>query len=121
MKKIGWIFLLLVGYMILSNKNILQEGFENDDNCEYRKKRTGTMCNEKWGEPKCNKWNNNEKISMIEGKHTNVLKGYYSNQYMYEIDYEEYDSGIQKDDTESDDSNDDKEIVPRGVHSSFFS
>ena len=50
------------------------------------------MCNQKWGEPECNQWKKDEKITTIEERPVlNVLKVYYSNSYMYEIDYEEYD------------------------------
>jgi hypothetical protein len=140
MKKIGWVFLILLGYMILSNKTILQEGFENDDdNCEYRKKRKGKMlCGaselSKWGEPPCNSWEKTKNINDIKkskpcssssrdevGKcikeETKVLKGYYPNDFMYEIDYKDYSTRLVESDGEDNDNND----VPRGVHSSFFS
>tara|TARA_B100001123_G_C15319020_1_gene1027253 strand:+ start:14 stop:331 length:318 start_codon:yes stop_codon:yes gene_type:complete len=92
--------------LCLDSKKIvhkIQEGFE----CNYRKKENGKMCNEKWGEPKCNDWKKNKKMKKYETlPHTNILKGYYSNPYMYEIDYE---------------TEEDSLLIPKGVHSSFFS
>jgi len=151
MNKIAWVFLILVGYMILSNKISLNEGFENDDdNCEYRKKQKGSkMCGaselSKWGEPPCNSWGKTKNINEIKtskpcssstpprqklrdgtynesGKCINeeskVLKGYYPNDFMYEIDYENYTTDLVE--IEGNETIDDNNI-PRGVHSSFFS
>jgi hypothetical protein len=167
MNKLSWFPLLLVGYMILSNKLRISEGFENDDNkdddnkdddnkdddnkdddnkdddnkddnkddnCEYRKKQKGRMCNEKWGEPPCNSWKKTKNINDIKtskpcssstlnesGKcikeESHVLKGYYPNNFMYEIDYEEYSTELVESEGVDNDNND----IPRGVHSSFFS
>jgi len=142
MNKIAWVFfLLLVGYMILSKKLRINEGFENDINkCEYRKKRKGKkMCGaselSKWGEPPCNPWEKTKNLNDIKtskpcssstrnasGKcskgESKVLKGYYPNDFMYEIDYEEYSTGLVE--SEGDETMDDND-EPRGVHSSFFS
>ena len=80
----------------------------------------GSMCNQKWGEPECNQWKKDEKITTIEERPVlNVLKGYYSNSYMYEIDYEEYDNELLK--IEGEEKEEGEENIPRGVHSSFFS
>jgi hypothetical protein len=134
------IVLIIIGIYILSRKHILYEGISNQDNdnnnnneekkpddneekftkddCPYRKKTNlGKMCNEKWGQPDCNLWEKTENVKDLEKTKTNVLKGYYSNDFMYEIDYEEYPTIL------IDDSNI-KEIdenTPRGIHSSFFS
>ena len=154
MKKIGWVFLILLGYMILSNKTVLQEGFENDDdNCEYRKKRKGSkMCGasemSKWGEPPCNSWEKTKNLNDIKtskpcssstparqklrdgtynesGKcskeESKVLKGYYPNDFMYELDYEDYSTSLVESDGEDTDDTDVDNNIPRGVHSSFFS
>ena len=97
------ILLLILILVLILNKN-RYEGFEG---CNYRKKGTGKMCNEKWGEPKCNDWKKNQQMKKYEKlPHTNILKGYYSNPYMYEIDYE---------------TEEDSLLIPKGVHSSFFS
>lgn len=131
------IVLIIIGIYILSRKHSIYEGISNqdtDDNeekkedkkekftkgdCPYRKKKNlGKMCNEKWGEPECNHWEKTKELKKLEGKKiSNVLKGYYSNDFMYEVDYENYptilieDSNIEEID----------ENTPRGVHSSFFS
>jgi hypothetical protein len=111
--KYALFFLFIIVYMFLNKSKDSYEGFTT---CDYReKKRTGTMCGEKWGEPECKKWEKKEKLTKIEDRKTlNILKGHYSNPYMYEIDYEEYGN------IEGEDDNNDKN-VPRGVHSSFFS
>ena len=154
MNKIGWFVLILVGYMILSNKISLNEGFENDDdNCEYRKKQKGNMCNEKWGEPPCNSWEKTKNLNDIKtskpcssstparqklrdgtynesGKcrkeESKVLKGYYPNDFMYELDYEDYSTSLVESEGGGNEGGgnetmDDNNDVPRGVHSSFFS
>jgi hypothetical protein len=139
MNKIGWFVLILVGYMILSNKISLNEGFENDDdNCEYRKKQKGNMCNEKWGEPPCNSWGKTKNLNDIKtskpcssssrnesGKcskeESKVLKGYYPNDFMYELDYEDYSTSLVESEGGGNETMDDNNDVPRGVHSSFFS
>lgn len=134
------IVLIIIGIYILSRKHTLYEGISNQntnnntetkkekkedekenhtkDDCPYRKKTNlGKMCNEKWGQPDCKLWKKTENVKDLESTKTNVLKGYYSNDFMYEIDYEEYPTIL------IDDSNI-KEIdenTPRGVHSSFFS
>ena len=90
-----------------TNRNTNIEGFQ----CDFRKKHNGKMCNEKWGEPKCGNWKKNPKIKEFEeSKQTNILKGYYKNPYMYEIDYEE-----EEKDKENNEIN-----LPKGIHSSFF-
>tara|TARA_Y100000389_G_scaffold204694_1_gene258933 strand:- start:2372 stop:2812 length:441 start_codon:yes stop_codon:yes gene_type:complete len=95
------------------------ENDENNEDCPYRKKtKLGRMCNEKWGEPECNEWIKTKGLKNLEEKKiSNVLKGYYSNNFMYEIDYENYPTIL------IDDSNiiEIDENTPRGVHSSFFS
>ena len=132
MNKIAWVFLILVGYMILSNKISLNEGFENDDdNCEYRKKQKGSkMCGaselSKWGEPPCSSWEISANMKGLSKRKQTVLKGYYPNDFMYEIDYKEYSTSKLVDDTDADDKADTddkggKDDEPRGVHSSFFS
>ena len=142
-----WIgILLVVVYLLLSNnkvnegyENTVNEGYENtngqveetveetveekdpdgEENCEYRKKLKGNMCNEKWGEPRCSSWEIPENIKKISKRKQTVLKGYYPNDFMYEIDYEEYSTTLlEEDDT---DKNDTDKNEPRGVHSSFFS
>ena len=88
------------------------------DDCPYRlKKNLGKMCNEKWGQPDCNVWEKTENVKDLEKNKTNILKGYYSNDYMYEIDYEKYSTiPIEEGNVEEIDEN-----TPRGIHSSFFS
>ena len=88
------------------------------------------MCNQKWGEPTCNKWEKIEKVKKFElSPNVKVLKGYYSNDFMYEIDYEDYDNepmteekteGGEKKEKEKDKDKEDEKMIPRGVHSSFF-
>ena len=68
---------------------------KKEDDCNYRKKYNsgGKMCNQKWGEPICNKWDKIEKVKNFESSpNIKVLKGYYSNDFMYELDYEDYDN-----------------------------
>ena len=136
------IVLIIIGIYILSRKHTLYEGISNQntnnnterkkekekkedekanhtkEDCPYRKKtKLGKMCNEKWGQPDCKLWKKTENVKDLESTKTNVLKGYYSNDFMYEIDYEEYPTIL------IDDSNikETDENTPRGVHSSFFS
>ena len=129
-----FIFLLILTLYILNTKTRkkLYEGFEessnnndnnndnNDDNfetCNYRKsKMNGKMCNEKWGKPECNNWIKKDNIKLLEtSKKQNVLRGYHSNDFMYEIDYKNYDmNNIEKKNEKLDLD------IPRGVHSSFF-
>ena len=68
------------------------------ETCNYRESKTfGKMCSEKWGSPKCNSWDKNNTIKDLEkNTQTEVLKGYYSNDFMYEIDYETYDTDLIK-------------------------
>ena len=78
--------------MILNNKKKnIQEGFTQ---CEYRKKQnTGSMCKEKWGEPICNEWKPIGKVKKMKESEDKVemipLRGYQTNSFMYEVDYEE--------------------------------
>ena len=131
------LLLLVIVIYILSSKNYVYEGFEDgeffeevedgeveeeeveeeEENCDYRKKSNlGTMCNEKWGEPKCNQWKKNEKVKNLQDNpHQKVLKGYYSNDFMYEIDYEKYDTKLIEEEVGENEEN-----IPRGIHSSFF-
>ena len=120
------IIIIFIVFLSTMKKNVY-EGFEDADtkgdndsngeddsdegnNCEYRKKtNTGRMCSQKWGEPECNSWKKNKKVMDIEKISTKVLKGYYPNQFMYEIDYDNY--------GEDNEEND----IPRGIHTSFFS
>ena len=139
------IFLIIISVYILSKKKKLYEGISNNieenveetkeeikeetkeekveenyskDDCPYRlKKNLGKMCNEKWGQPDCKIWEKTDNVKDLEKNKTNVLKGYYSNDYMYEIDYEKYPTIlIEEGNVEEIDEN-----IPRGVHSSFFS
>ena len=124
------LLLLVIVIYILSSKNYVYEGFEDgveeieeveeveETNCDYRKKANyGTMCNEKWGEPKCNQWKKNEKVKILQDNpNQKVLKGYYSNDFMYELDYEKYDTKL----IEGGEVEQDGENIPRGIHSSFF-
>jgi hypothetical protein len=157
MDKIWIMGILLLGYVILSNKWGVNEGFENPDdpvddtvddpvddpvedpvddpveeeNCEYRKKRKGKiLCGaselSKWGEPPCSSWEISANMKGLSKRKQTVLKGYYPNDFMYEIDYKEYSTSKLVDDTDADDKADTddkggKDDEPRGVHSSFFS
>jgi len=89
------------------------------ETCNYRESNNfGKMCSEKWGAPKCNSWDKNNTIEGLEkNTQTEVLKGYYSNDFMYEIDYETYDTDLIKSETEE---NKQEKDIPRGIHSSFF-
>jgi len=92
----------------------------------------------KWGEPPCNSWGKTKNINDIKtskpclsssrnesGKcskeESKVLKGYYPNEFMYEIDYEDYSTSLVESDGEDTDDTDVDNNIPRGVHSSFFS
>ena len=98
----------------LKKGKILHEGFQ----CNYRKRKKGKMCNEKWGEPKCGDWKKIQKIKGFEeSPKTNVLKGHYTNPYMYEIDYEGEEEGGE----EGKDGEEGNLTFPKGIHSSFFS
>ena len=131
------IFLIIISVYILSKKKKLYEGISNNieenieetkeekveenyskDDCPYRlKNNLGKMCNQKWGQPDCKIWEKTDNVKDLEKNKTNVLKGYYSNDYMYEIDYERYPTLlIEEGNVEEIDEN-----IPRGVHSSFFS
>ena len=113
MNKLLITVLIIISLVILNTKlkGDIQEGFTQ---CEYRKKQnTGTMCNEKWGEPECNKWEPINKIKEIKDKKIEhvenkfiPLRGYQLNSFMYEVDYEN--------------NEEEKEGEPKGVHSSFF-
>ena len=137
------IFLFIISIYILSRKKKLYEQLTNnekntikeidniegitnieenenysEDECPYRlKKKLGKMCNQKWGQPDCRKWEKTENVKNLERKKMNVLKGYYSNNYMYEVDYENYPTIlVDEGNIEEIDEN-----TPRGIHSSFFS
>jgi len=95
---------------------------KDKDNCEYRKKKRGRMCGVKWGEPPCNSWVKTKNVEDLTKRKKSVLKGYYQNDFMYEIDYEEYLSEpIEKDITDTGELQGGIANIPRGVHSSFFS
>ena len=129
------IVLLIIGVYILSKNKKLYEGVVNQDKkdegedkkdegedkkdeCPYRKKSNlGKMCNEKWGQPDCNSWEKTENVKNLEKNKINVLKGYYSNDFMYEVDYETYPTIL----TEDSNIEEIDEKTPRGIHSSFFS
>lgn len=134
-----FIVLIIIGVYILSRKHKIYEGIsnqnnsetkkedeknDNDDiieNCNYRNKNyNGTMCEEKWGEPPCESWKKVENVKKIEtSKKPLTLKGYYSNDFMYEIDYSDYNTNL----IEKEEGDDDAKLetnIPRGVHSSFF-
>ena len=90
---------------------------DNFETCNYRQsKLNGKMCNEKWGKPECNNWIKKDNIKLLEdSKKQTVLRGYHSNDFMYEIDYKNYDmNNIEKKNEKLDLD------IPRGVHSSFF-
>ena len=110
MKVILLFLFILILYYCMKKKptnNRIEEGFSQ---CDYRKKQnTGTMCKEKWGQPNCHQWGKIEKIKELEKKESTELqplKGFYSNPFMYSIDYEKEEG---------------EDEGPRGVHSSFFS
>ena len=120
MNKLLITVLIIISLVILNTKlkGDIQEGFTQ---CEYRKKQnTGTMCNEKWGEPECRTWTKNEKVKTIkDGPTLKVLKGYYSNDFMYELDYENYETQlIEGEEGKKEEGG--EENIPRGIHSSFF-
>ena len=133
------LLLLVIVIYILSSKKTVYEGFEDgeeevegevegeveeeveDTNCDYRKRANyGTMCKEKWGEPECRTWTKNEKVKTIkDGPTLKVLKGYYSNDFMYELDYENYETQlIEGEEGKKEEGG--EENIPRGIHSSFF-
>mgnify|MGYP001177097142 FL=1 len=130
------LLLLVIVVYILSSKKYVYEGFEDgeeevkeevkeeveeeEENCDYRKRvNYGTMCKEKWGEPECRTWTKNEKVKTIkDGPTLKVLKGYYSNDFMYELDYENYDTQLIE--GEEGKKEEEGENIPRGIHSSFF-
>ena len=96
----------------LKKEKTLPEGFQ----CNYRKTNKGKMCNEKWGEPKCGNWKKIQRIKDFEeSPKTSILKGHYTNPYMYDIDYEEEEG--------KEEGKEGKEDItfPKGIHSSFFS
>ena len=94
------ILLLILILVLILNKN-RYEGFEG---CNYRKKGTGKMCNEKWGEPQCNPWSPIKKLkNILSVNQINQLNGYQSNPYSYELGYQKKEGNI-----------------PRGINSTFF-
>ena len=132
------IVLLIVGLLFLNkstkrNKETINEGFTS---CDTRKKKnTGSMCKEKWGEPLCNEWKPVQKIEKIKkGVEMIPLRGYQPNSFMYEIDYEkEGEEGGEGEEGEEGEEGggeggeggeggggEGEENIPRGVHSSFF-
>ena len=99
MKRFLVSILLIICLIILNNKikdkvqKDLHEGFTQ---CEYRKKQnTGKMCKEKWGEPECSQWKPTKRLIKLEKHHSKPhnhfvsLRGYQSNSFLYEIDYDE--------------------------------
>jgi len=64
------------------------------------------MCKEKWGKPHCNPWKEKRKIKELKSASiANDMRGYYQNQYLYELDY----------------LIGEEEEGPRPVNSTFFS
>ena len=131
-----FILLFIISIYILNSKTKkkIYEGFEESSNdtkiddtkiddtddfetCNYRESKLfGKMCNEKWGKPDCNKWEKKDNLKILENsKKQNVLRGYHSNDFMYEIDYKNNNIyNIEKKNAKLDLD------IPRGVHSSFF-
>jgi len=121
------IILLIVGLIFLNkstkkSKGTINEGFTS---CDTRKKQnTGSMCKEKWGEPLCNEWKPIQKIEKIKKNEKKVemtpLRGYQPNSFMYEIDYEEEEGEEEEEEEEKEEKEEEENVIPRGVHSSFF-
>ena len=150
MKRFLVSILLIICLIILNNKikdkiqKDLHEGFTQ---CEYRKKQnTGKMCKEKWGEPECSQWKPTKRLIKLEKHHSKPhnhfvsLRGYQSNSFLYEIDYDEeneVEEGGEEEGGKEEDGKEEgrkeeggeeevvpkkvKKASPKGIHSSYFS
>ena len=101
------------------------------------------MCKEKWGEPECSQWKPTKRLIKLEKHHSKPhnhfvsLRGYQSNSFLYEIDYDEeneveieneVEEGGEEEDGEEEGGKEEevvpkkvKKASPKGIHSSYFS